>query len=394
MAQESSWNRNVNQFSAILGVITLGVVGSIIFLLLPMLIGAFTEGLSLSPRQVGLLGSADMIGMFIAAVVATMWVRQSNWRLVAGLACVALISLHCLSGFVQSFTPLFLIRMAAGFAGGSLMSIALTSLGDTHKPDRYFALFVAGQLMLGALALWLFPGFLQQFGLRGVFLSLAAVVTVTSLLIPFIPQQGRIIETALPAASSSGSAAGANHQVILPGVLALLACLIFNLGIMAVWAYLERMGNGAGLDASFIGRTLSLSLLAALGGALLAAAVADRFGRVIPLIITVIIQLIALLLLAGDLSANSFLAGVMLFSFAWNYPVAYQLAITVSLDGSGRLVVLFLSAVKLGYAAGPALAALLIVWAQGFVPVQVLGLMTFITSAIIFVMLARMGRKI
>ena len=274
------------------------------------------------------------------------------------------------------------------------MSIALTSLGDTHKPDRYFALFVAGQLTLGALALWLFPDFLQKFGLRGVFLSLAAVVTVVSIFIPFIPQQGRIIETAGPAASSRDSAAGEDHQAVLPGVLALLACLIFNMGIMAVWAYLERMGNGAGLDASYIGRTLSLSLLAALGGALLAAAVADRYGRVIPLVITIIIQLFALLLLAGDLTPLRFLLGVMLFSFAWNFPVAYQLAITVSLDVSGRLVVLFLSAVKLGYAAGPAIAALLIVWAQGFVPVLILGLVGFISSAIIFIMLARTGRRI
>lgn len=389
----SSCNRNVNQPLAILGVITLGVIGSIVFLLLPMLIGAFSDNLSLSAAQVGLLGSADMTGMFIAAVVATGWIRSYNWRVIAALACGLLIVCHILSGFVQSFIPLFLIRVIAGFAGGSLMSIALTSLGDTRQPDRFFALFIAGQLTLGGLGLWLFPGFLAQFGLGGVFSALAVVVLGASLFIPFIPQQGRKIETAV----ISPTKERAKNHAVLPGLMALLACFIFNLGIMAVWAYLERMGNAAGLEASFIGSTLAVSLAGALVGALLAAAIGDRFGRVIPLIITVLVQVIALLLLSGSLSPDTFLAGVMLFAFAWNFPVPYQLAITVSMDVSGRLVVLFLSAVKLGYAAAPVIAAQLIVMGQGFTPVVVLAGVGFVTSAVIFIALTQLktpGRRV
>ena len=118
-ADDLKCNRDVNRLSAVLGVITLGVTGSIVFLLLPMLIGAFTENLALSATQVGLLGSADMTGMFVAAVVATAWIRRYNWRTVALLACALLIVCHFLSGFVQTFTPLFLIRVTAGFAGGN-----------------------------------------------------------------------------------------------------------------------------------------------------------------------------------------------------------------------------------------------------------------------------------
>jgi predicted MFS family arabinose efflux permease len=383
--QGFSCNRNVNRPAAILGVITLGVTGSIVFLLLPMLIGAFTENLSLTAAQVGLLGSADMSGMFIAAMVATGWIRTYNWRVIAALACGLLIVCHILSGYVQSFVPLFLIRVIAGFAGGSLMSIALTSLGDSHQPARFFALFIAGQLTLGGLGLWLFPGFLAQFGLGGVFGSLAVAVLGTTLFIPFIPQQGRKIEPA----RFSPSKKRANHRAMLPGLMALLACFIFNLGIMAVWAYLERMANAAGLEASFIGSTLAVSLLGALFGALLAAVIADRWGRVKPLIITVVVQLIALLLLGGELSRNSFLAGVMLFAFAWNFPVPFQLAITVSMDVSGRLVVLFLSAVKLGYATAPVIAAQLIMMGRGFTPVIILAGAGFVTSALIFVSLTK-----
>ena len=140
-AGDPSCNRDVNRTAAIVGVITLGVIGSIVFLLLPMLIGAFTERLSLDTQQVGWLGSADMACMFVAAVVATGWIRALNWRAVAALACAFLTACHFLSGYVQAFVPLILIRMLAGFAGGSLMSIGLTSLGDTRRPDRFFALW-------------------------------------------------------------------------------------------------------------------------------------------------------------------------------------------------------------------------------------------------------------
>ena len=125
---------DVDRPSAILAVTVLGVVGSIVFLLLPLLVGAFTDRLSLDTRQVGTLGSADMAGMFAAAVLATFWVRRSDWRLVAALACALLFACHSLSAFLDSLTPLLLVRGAAGFAGGSLMSIALTSLGDTRRP--------------------------------------------------------------------------------------------------------------------------------------------------------------------------------------------------------------------------------------------------------------------
>jgi predicted MFS family arabinose efflux permease len=264
------------------------------------------------------------------------------------------------------------------------MSIALTSLGDTRSPDRFFALFIAGQLTLGGLALWLFPGFLSKFGLGGVFNALAGVVLAAMLLIPLIPQQGRNIGIK----SLSTDTERAKQQSLLPGVMALFGCFIFNLGIMAVWAYLERMGNAAQLDGGFIGNTLAISLLGALFGALLAAALADRVGRVIPLILTVVVQIIALLLLAGELSRNTYLVGVMLFAFGWNFPVAYQLAITVSIDVSGRLVVLFLSAVKLGYAAAPVLAAQLIVMGNGFTPVIWLAASGLVISMIIFVSLS------
>lgn len=369
---------------AILATMVFGVIGSIVFLLLPILIGAFTEELGLGTTQVGWLGSADMIGMFAAAVVATAWIRRSDWRRAGFIAGLALLACHVLSGWVVHYPSLFVIRMVAGFAGGSMMSIALTCLGDGRNPDRYFALFISGQLGLGAIGLALLPKVLAAFGLGGAFLALALLVAIATAAIPFIPRSGRF-----PAPENLRAIP---LKRMIPGGVALLACFLFDLGVMMVWAYAERMGDAAGLEPGFIGNALAGSLLAALAGSLLAAAMGARFGRVLPLFVTLVLQAVALWLLGGELTQRGFFAGVMLFAFAWNFPVAFQLAITVSVDVSGRLVVLFLSAVKLGYAAAPALAALLIAGSGNFRPVLVVAAAVFGVSAMTFALLARRGR--
>ena len=79
------------------------VMGSISFPLLPMVVGAVTDHLDFSPRQVGLIASADMFGMFLAAIAAIYWIRRADWtRLAIGLAlCLCLC--HAASALLQQF---------------------------------------------------------------------------------------------------------------------------------------------------------------------------------------------------------------------------------------------------------------------------------------------------
>ena len=93
------------------------VMGSISFPLLPMVVGAVTDHLDFSVRQVGLIASADMFGMFLAAIAAIYWIRRANWRQLAIGLALCLCLCHAVSSQLQEFVPLLMIRLLAGFCG-------------------------------------------------------------------------------------------------------------------------------------------------------------------------------------------------------------------------------------------------------------------------------------
>lgn len=67
-----------------------------------------------------------------------------------------------------------------------------------------------------------------------------------------------------------------------------------------------------------------------------------------------------LVIYAGPLTGMTFPLGTMLFAGVWNFGLAYQVGIVVSLDQRGNLAVLISSFLSLGAIVGPAWAGVLI----------------------------------
>jgi len=378
-------NYNVNAPLSLLALLGVGVLGSIVFAVLPLIVGTMSDYLALSSAQVGILASADMAGMFVAAVYATYWIRKYPWRPVATTAVLILIVCHLLSTTVDSYIPLLSIRFISGLIGGSLMSIAFAGLADTAKPDRWFGFFIAGQMVLGAAGLYVLPDMIASFQMGGIFYLLAAVVGLATIVLRWLPADV-IAHRSKQAGTAHAASTSFFHSCLL-----LFACFLFNAGIMMVWAYMERIGVSSGLDADTIGKTLSASMLVGLFGAILAGVIADSFGRAIPLAITIICQVIVLAMLADVSQTWQFVAAVFVFSFFWSYTPPYQMGVLVSVDTSGRFVVLFLAAVKLGYATGPLLTGL-IYKEEGWGATLTMSAVMFFLSFVLFFWLNRPSR--
>ena len=55
-------------------------IAEVMLLVLPSFVGALTDELRLSSVQVGLLGSADMLGTALVGASGPFWVRRVSWK--------------------------------------------------------------------------------------------------------------------------------------------------------------------------------------------------------------------------------------------------------------------------------------------------------------------------
>ena len=142
--------------------------------------------------------------------------------------------------------------------------------------------------------------------------------------------------------------------------IGLLASFLFFSNIFGFWAYIERIGQGAGLAIETIGLALGVSQFAAIVGAGAAALASDRFGRAAPLALALIGQMLVLWLLVGQFTTLTFYLGAGLFQALFVLANSYQLGVISKIDLKGNFLVLITGFQGLGAAVGPGLAAALI----------------------------------
>lgn len=330
----------------------IGVVGSYVFLVLPLLVDALGRSHAFGKAEVSLIGASSLLGMFAGSVLsARVLLRRTDgavvWLGSLGLAAAYLAS--CAA--VHSFAALIASQFAGGIAGTILMSTALLAIGRTRLPDRNFAIFVALQLGAGALGSLTLGSILATYGLIGAYAALAAFSLVPIVLIPLLPP-GRIGESRRTPASGVRPSNGWSGPLVLLGQFA------FGCGVMAIWSIAAIIGTARGWPSTRVAQALSLSLLASIGGALVAAAASGRWPRAAMLWSGALVLVAGTALAAFAHAFVLFAVGIACFGFAWNLMPAFQLALAAELDGSGRLVVFSIAAVKLGYAAGASLGVL------------------------------------
>ncbi len=346
--------RGVDHPVSIAAAICVMVLGSLNFPLMPMVVGAMTDHLAFSTREIGIVASADMFGMFLSALCALYWIRRVNFRWAAMSFCLCLVLANVVSSLLTSFSELALVRLLAGFCGGSMMAIGSTLVSDTSTPERNFALLTAAQMATAALGFLVLPGIITARGTQGVFLFLATIVTPALVASTLIPTFGAWQQSAADPSgirSSRGKAIAIAVLVTLPGFL-------FHLGYGASWTYIERLGVSSGMSPDSVGRALSASFLAGVMGSLLAWWLGLRWGRFVPFAVTISVQLVSLGVLAFVMdTVTGFVAALMAYAFFLNFPIPYQIGLAVTLDRTGRAAVLYLLMLKAGIAIAPLFAS-------------------------------------
>ena len=335
---------NINIAAAI----TLMVVGPMIFLLLPLYIGAIADSYGYPEDKLGLFASAELLGIAVSSSIAPMWINKINWRITSMLMLIGIIGGNYLSVFVTDFTVLFGLRCFTGLLVGVLLAIASSLLSYAGNPDRAYSITVFTQISIQIVSFLILPGIISRWFLEG-FLYYVILIQLTALpLLHFIPPRPQYTsQLQNPKLGSTGA-----HR---PCWIILASILCFFIAQIAVFGFIDLLGNDYGLDDQSIGFALSISTFVALGGPFLAAVLGIRIGRFWPIVIGGCAQLLVLALFELTTSVIVYTILLSFFQFFWTLVVGYQFGILVQEDKDHRFVAIAPAAAFAGVALGPLL---------------------------------------
>ncbi len=365
---------DLNDWKSIAGGIWFYVAAAMIFLLLPLYLGALVDHHGYDSKQIGIISAVDLGGTALAAFLALFWIRKASWKRVGFIASILLCVINFLSiDALGDYSYLLSLRFISGFSAGCLVAIGGALLADTENPDRNFAWLIIVELGVAAILFFYLPGFMQAWGASVVYMwmVLAGVLALASAYV--IPSRGK---------NHAVNSATTGNEQWLP-FWGLAGSGAFFIGNNGVSAFMERMGVANDLSAEFIGNAFAIAMLASIGAAFAASWLGDRWGRLKPMIVGLLGQTCCLIFLFGEVRSEVYLAVIVFFQMFWNFWLPYQMAAVAEADISGRFIVLLPVSQAVGIALGPLLASRLLS-DENFTPVILIGMAFSATSLILF----------
>lgn len=333
----------------------------------PILVTEYIAKLGVSDSHAGFIMSTEMAG-FTAGAALFFVVAGFNWRgIVIAALCIMVLG-NVLCSFTDSLTLFTGSRFVSGLGAGLLMTMTIQVIGIMHDPDRVYGMWTAGQLSFGALGILVFPPVIAASGIDTVFLIWALLAAGLFLSVRFYPQGRHLADT--------GAGDIVKDRRFILGIAGLAGLFFYYGGQAGVWVYIEQLGLSWGLQREYTGHILFTSIVAGIGGGVVAIVLGDKIGRAIPLSTSMFCSCIAIFLLMNSGSAGLFAVAACLFNFGWYLFLPYISAIIAAVDRNGSLLTGLAVAFPAGLATGPAVAAMLIGNAESLMPALIYGLVS------------------
>ena len=364
-----------------LAVVSTGVIATLVFLTLPILVAGLAEQFGWVDREVGWLAAADMGGSALASLVMAAFISRVDWKKSVRVAIVFVIAGNLISIFVESLSLMLLVRVLTGVSNGVILSVVFAELCRSSNPDRYFGVYVFTQLSLQVLLLPLMPEAIAWGGMTVVFVFLAAASAASSLLVRYFP--GPLATREIPGTPAQLLETGEAERVRTWGVLALAAQGLYFLAPAAIWGYFESIGESFSLSMGSVGDALGLAAIAGIAGGVVVMVLGNRFGRIRSMGLGTAISVLAVWLLMTGSGFYGFLIAAALVNFSWNYTFPYQMGTLALFDRNGSIAVLSLLVQTFGLSFGPLLASFLVIGGD-FAPILVTCMACYLVSLLLF----------
>ncbi|WP_431289577.1 MFS transporter [Burkholderia cepacia] len=342
--------------STLVALVVFAAITPLLLLVAPAVAGQLATQLGLSASQIGTYFFVELGAFSLATVPSYLWLGRIDARRVAAFAIALFGAGNLLTAlWMPGFVALLALRAVTALGGGSLMVLCMTSAATSENSDRVYGLWVVGQLIAGAIGLFVLPHVFAAFGLRALYVALAGLALLAAPLSRGFPSS--LGARTAPAQHARGAVARTPQGSI---VLAIGAVLTFYLAIGSVWTFASRAAAEAGLDPQSTGNVLAIASVMGIAGAALASCAGGRLARRAMLTAGYALLAASLVALAVMRQAGGYSAAIFAFKFAWTFVLPFILATVAQIDTSGRLVATLNFVIGAGLAAGPLLAGLML----------------------------------
>ena len=330
------------------------LVGYSVLVALPAINGAWVEQLGFSEVEVNRVASADLLGLFIGAVLTSLLIRTWSRQTLTYLGIALAIAANALCTQYADYQTTLLLRLAAGLGAGLYTAVAVAGLGAHSKPREAFNWMLLAFAISQFLELQLIP----HLSMNGVYLFFITTYVVT---LPFV----RLI----PKTSAPAPIPDASNEKQRPPLLAWVgigAIVIAYINIGAYWSNIELAAEAAGLDGDWSSQVIAWSVLLSFVGCFAAMWILKRFDHDRPLLFTFCLMVMAVGLLAVEITAALFVFSVAMFNFLWIFIDVYQMGGVSVADRSGSAAAFIPGAQGLGQTVGPFAASIMLELGWGF----------------------------
>lgn len=330
------------------------LVGYSVLVALPAINSAWVEQLGFTEVQVNRVASADLLGLFIGAVIASVLIRKSSRRtlIYAGIGMAVIANAFCTQ--YADYQTTLALRLLAGLGSGLYTAVAVASLGANSKPREAFNWMLLAFAISQFLELQLIP----HLTMNGIYIFFIATYVVT---LPFV----RIIPARASEPVSARPAPSAQRPPILAWV-GIGAIVIAYVNIGAYWSNVELAASSAGLDTDWAGQVIAWCSLLSFVACFTAMWALKKLDYDRPLLVTFVLMILAVGLMTFDISAALFLISVAMFNFLWIFIDVYQMGGVSVADRSGSAAAFIPGAQGLGQTAGPFAASIMLDVGWGF----------------------------
>lgn len=331
------------------------LIGYSVLVALPAINGAWVEQLGFSEVQVNRVASADLLGLFIGAVMTSVLIKRWDRQHLTYLGIALAILANALCTQYVDYDTTLILRFVAGLGAGFYTAVAVAGLGAHSKPREAFNWMLLAFAVSQFLELQLIP----HLTMNGIYLFFIATYVIT---LPFV----RLIPRAGSPAPLRAEVSSDNQRPTRLAWVGIGAIVIAYINIGAYWSNIELAAEAAGLDGDWAAQVIAWCVLLSFVGCFTAMWVLKKFDYDRPLLFTFLLMVISVGLLAVNFTAALFVFSVAMFNFLWIFIDVYQMGGVSVADRSGSAAAFIPGAQGLGQTVGPFAASVMLDLGWGF----------------------------